>query len=279
MEHQLTFVILTYNEELHIARAINNIKAIADKIIVLDSYSLDKTVDIARELGAEIIFRKFDNYKDQRQFAIDYCKSITQWMFFLDADEYLLPETKQEVRSVIQNSNEVVGYYLNRRAIFMGRWLKHGGYYPCSLLRLFKPNFATVESEINEHVVVSGKIGKLKNDFVDANLKNIASWTEKHNMYTTREAEMLWNQKNNAPKNKKINLRIQADRKKWIRTHIWNDMPLFFRPFIYFIYRYFFRLGFLDGKEGFIYHVLQGGWLWFLVDVKYTEMKKNQKMQ
>ncbi|OGT39829.1 MAG: hypothetical protein A3E81_01520 [Gammaproteobacteria bacterium RIFCSPHIGHO2_12_FULL_36_30] len=276
MQYKLVVVILTYNEEIHIERAIKNVLGFADKIIVLDSYSQDKTVEIAQQLGTEIIFRKFDDYKNQRQFAIDYCKSITEWMFFLDADEYLLEETKSEILKVIKINN-IFGYYINRRAIFMNRWIKYGGYYPCYLLRLFQPKTAILDEAINEHVTVQGLVGKLKNDFVDHNLKGITSWTEKHNKYTDLEAEDLRRAKTYRIKSKGLSFKIQVERKKWVRQNIWNRLPLLSKPFLYFIYRYFLRFGFMDGKEGLIYHLLQGGWRYFLVDVKYMEMKMKEK--
>lgn len=279
MNHKLVAVILTYNEVIHIERAIKNVIEFADKVIVLDSYSQDNTVEIAQNMGAEVILRKFDNYKNQRQYAIDYCKAITQWMLFLDADEYLLEETKEEIKNTLRNNPNIAGYYICRRAVFMGRWLKHGGYYPSYFMRLFKPATAVVDGEINEHVVLTGPVKKLKHDFVDHNLKDIFSWTEKHNKYTTLEAGRLFSADINRLVSQKPRLHIQAERKKWVRENIWNRLPLLFRPFIYFIYRYFFRFGFLDGKEGFIYHLLQGGWLWFLVDVKCLEMKRQFEKQ
>ncbi|PIZ05188.1 MAG: glycosyltransferase family 2 protein [Gammaproteobacteria bacterium CG_4_10_14_0_8_um_filter_38_16] len=275
MNCKLTIVILTYNEEVHIERAIKNISNYCDKIIVLDSYSQDKTVEIAKKLDAEVIFRKFDDYKNQRQYAIDYCANKTEWMLFLDADEYLLDDLKNEILIAIENKNSA-GYYLSRRFIFMGKWIKYGGYYPCYLLRLFRPEMATLEGIVNEHVNVNGKVKKLNHDFVDHNLKNIASWIEKHNKYTNLEAENLWFLKHTAMNTKKFKFHIQAERKQWIKQKIWNHLPLLSRSLFYFIYRYFFCLGFLDGKPGLIFHLLQGGWNYFLVDVKYIEMK-NQK--
>ncbi|EKD92135.1 MAG: glycosyl transferase family 2 [uncultured bacterium] len=275
MRFQLAVVILTYNESVHIERVINNVINWADKVIVLDSYSQDNTTEIAQKMGAEVIFRKFDHYKNQRQHAIEYCKNLTQWMLFLDADEYLLPELKAEISLEIKKPSDISGYYINRRAIFMDRWIKRGGYYPCYLLRLFQPETGVLDEAINEHVTVTGKTKKLKNDFVDHSLKDIAFWTEKHNKYTDLEAKDLWEAKTHKVKSNGLNLKIQVERKKWIRENIWNHLPLLFKPIFYFIYRYFFRLGFLDGKEGFIYHLLQGGWRYFLVDVKYIEMKKN----
>lgn len=276
MQYQLVVVILTYNEAIHIERAIKNILNWADKVIVLDSHSQDNTADIAKNLGADVIFRKFDDYKNQRQYAIDYCKNLTEWMLFLDADEYLLAESKSEILSVIKNK-AVGGYYLPRRFIFMERWIKHGGYYPCYILRLFRPELAKIDGIINEHVSIDGSTEKLKYDFVDHNLKNMDFWIAKHNQYTNFEAQNLWLLKHNDTDSKKFKLTIQAERKQWIKQKIWNRLPLLSRSFIYFTYRYFFRFGFLDGKEGFIFHLLQGGWNYFLVDVKYIEMQRKNK--
>lgn len=273
MKLKLIVVILTYNEEVHIKRAIENVIQWADKVIVLDSYSQDNTIKIAEKLGAEVIYRKFDDYKNQRQHAIDYCKNITEWMFFLDADEYLLDDLKLEINDKINIRNDIDGYYVARRAIFMNKWIRYGGYYPCYFLRLFQPETAKINGIINEHVTVSGKVEKLKFDIVDHNLKSISCWIEKHNNYTSFEAKNLWILKKNNKPSKKFNIHVQAERKQWIKQKIWNNFPLLLRPFIYFIYRYFIRLGFLDGKEGLIYHALQGGWNYFLVDVKYMEMK------
>lgn len=273
--HKLTVVILTYNEEIHIARAINNVLYWADKIIVLDSHSQDNTVEIATNLGAEVIFRKFDDYKKQRQFAIEYCKNITEWMLFLDADEYLLDDTKIAIKSAIEENNDIVGYYMSFRFIFMGRWIKHGGYYPCYLLRLFKPKTAIIDEEINEHVTVNGRVEKLMHDFVDHRLKNIASWIDKHNKYSDFEAMYLYQVKKTKRKSNELSLLVHADRRKWLRENIWNHLPLLIKPFLYFIYRYFIRLGFLDGKAGFIYYFLHSIWYYFVVDVKYIEIKMN----
>lgn len=277
MCHILTIVILTYNESIHIARAIQNVSGWADHIIVLDSYSQDDTVEIAKKLGAEVIFRKFDDYKNQRQYVIDYCKNITEWMLFLDADEYLLDELKQEIKETLSVQTNIVGYYIARRAIFMGKWLKYGGYYPIYLMRLFKPETARYNEIVNEHVVLDGLVGKLRNNFVDHNLKGIDFWVEKHNKYATLEAEELWRAKKMKQKSTRLDFSIQVERKKWVRENIWNNLPCLLRALLYFNYRYFLRLGFLDGKQGFIYHAMKAGFLWFLVGVKYIEMTEKQK--
>ncbi len=273
--YKLTVVILTYNEEIHIARAIRNVLNWADKVIVLDSYSQDKTVEIAKELAAEVIFRKFDDYKHQRLHAIEYCKPITEWMLFLDADEYLLEESKVEIKNKINQKNNIAGYYVPRRFIFMKKWIRYGGYYPCYLMRLFKPEKASIYGAVNEHILIDGEVAKLKYDVVDHNLKDIASWVHKHDKYTDLESLRLWQAKNSQKKKNYFSSLMRLEGKDWIRENIWNYLPLLIKPFFYFVYRYFIRFGFLDGKAGFIYHLLQGWWYYFMIDVKYIEMKMN----
>lgn len=273
MKLSLIVIILTHNETVHIERAIKNVLGWADKIIVLDSYSEDDTVEKAKSLSAESISRKFDNYKNQREYAIEYSKNQAEWLFFLDADEYLTEELKVEIKEAIKRT-DIAGYYLPRRFIFMNKWIKWGGYYPTYLLRLFRPEQASLNRIINEHVTVLGNKSYLKHDFVDHNLKGISNWVDKHNRYATYEAMDLMTFKKNS-----IETKISFDKngKQWLRYKVWNKLPIIIvRPLLYFVYRYFFRLGFLDGKEGFIYHFLQGFWFWFIIDVKYFELKKNK---
>ena len=162
----------------------------------------------------------------------------------------------------------------------MGKWIKHGGYYPIRILRLFKHKLASCNRDMNEHIIVKGSVGRLENDFVDNNKKDIHDWIEKHNKYAAFEAiELMKNIDNPKEKDKMANLSgTQVERKRWIREKIWNRLlPPLLRPFIYYIYRYFFRLGFMDGKEGFIYHTLHGLFYRLLIDIKYIEMKYKRK--
>ena len=277
----VTVVILTFNEELHIERAISNVKDWAQQVFVLDSGSQDKTVEMAEKLGARVFYRKFDSYSKQRNHAIKELPIETEWMLFLDADEYILDDLKNEIATVLPSAT-CNGFYLKRRFYFMGKWIKYGGYYPTYILRLFKKQHAECEREINEHIKVEGEIQTLKGDFVDENLKGISAWTDKHNKYATFEAQDLYRREQEGVDEGEAAKLFgkQNERKRWIVKHIWNPlMPKLIRPFIYFFYRYFFRLGFLDGRRGFIYHFLQGLWLWFLIDVKYFEMKRRKKSE
>jgi glycosyltransferase involved in cell wall biosynthesis len=276
----LSVIILTYNEELNISQALNSVKDWAEEIIVLDSGSTDGTIKLAENLGAKIFHRTFDNYANQRNYALRELPIQNEWILFLDADEYLTEELKKEISETLK-STDCNGFYLKRRFYFLGKWIKHGGYYPTWILRLFKKEKGHIEREINEHFVIKGKVGYLKNDFVDNNHKSITEWIDKHNKYATYEAEELLKfsqRKKSGKKDEFADLSgSQAQKKRWIREHIWNPlMPPLIRPFIYFFYRYIIRLGFLDGKAGFIYHFLQGLWYPFLIDVKYLELKRRK---
>jgi glycosyltransferase involved in cell wall biosynthesis len=276
----LTVVILTFNEEVNIKQSLSNVCDWATYVYVLDSGSEDKTCEIAREYGAEVFYRKFDTYAKQRNYAIQELPIRTDWMLFLDADEFLFDELKDEISDTIINSHHYEGFYLKRRFYFMGKWIKYGGYYPTWILRLFKHKLASCDRDMNEHIIVNGRVGHLKNDFVDNNKKGITDWIEKHNKYATFEARELMKNINNPEVTDKLaNLfGTQVERKRWIRGKIWNRLlPPLIRPFLYYLYRYFLRLGFLDGKVGFIYHTLHGLFYRLLIDAKFIEMKHKKK--
>lgn len=277
----LTVIILTFNEEVNIKQSVSNVIGWARDVFILDSGSTDKTIEVAKKLGAKVFYRKFDTYAKQRNYAIKELSIETDWILFLDADEYLTEELKKEIEDVLPNTDKD-GFYLKRRFYFMGRWIKYGGYYPTKILRLFKKDKGRVDRDINEQFIIKGKVGELKNDFIDENHKGISDWIEKHNRYSTFEAQELINfekRKKNQEKDEMAKFfGTQVERKRWIREYIWNPLlPPLVRPFIYYIYRYLFRLGFLDGKEGFMYHFLHGLWFYFLIDVKYLEMKRKEK--
>ncbi len=271
----LTVVILTYNEAVNIKQALDNVVQWAQDVFVLDSGSNDGTLDIIKSYPeVQLFYRKFDNYAAQRNHAIQSLPYTTDWMLFLDADEYLMDPLKQEIKSTLAAGTEYDGFYLKRRFYFMGKWIKYGGYYPTWVLRLFKHKKANCEREINEHIHVDGKIGKLKADFVDHNHKGFTFWIDKHNKYSTFEANQF----------DKTHAGIanfwgnSTERKQWIRQNIWNRfMPPLIRPFLYFFYRYFIKLGFLDGKVGFIYHFMHGLVYRMMIDIKYVEQKYKRK--
>ncbi len=267
-KNKVSVIILTYNEAENIERAIQNTISWAHEVIVLDSYSKDKTVEIAISLGAKVIQRKFDNYSAQRNYAIQEIQLETEWLLFLDADEYLSEDLKQEINAELVNP-KADGFYLKRRFYFNGKWIRWGGYYPTWILRLFKKDKGLFQREINEHLVLDGTTSKLENFFADDNQKPMRFWWQKHIDYAQKEAHSLFQGNSN---NIKVNLwGSQADRKLWIRYKIWNNLPVYVRPFIYFFYRYLLRLGFLDG---FIFHFYHGLVYYLIIDSFYLELKK-----
>jgi hypothetical protein len=187
-------------------------------------------------------------------------------------------ELAREIAAIFdRNEDQCEGYYLKRRQIFSGKWIKHGGYYPFYLLKLFKKDRVKVEERelMDHHFYVDGTKRKLKSDLIERNHKeeNLSFWIDKHNRYATLQAiEEV--SKGDETKNRISFFGDKDQRTLWLKNKLWRKLPLFIRPFLYFIYRYVFRLGFLDGKEGFIFHFLQGFWYRFLIDAKIYEYKK-----
>lgn len=271
----LAVIILTYNEQANIAQALDSIVGWANEIFILDSQSTDQTLKIARQYNCQIAQNKFENYAKQRNYALDHLPINCEWVFFLDADEWLPGELKQEISELILASPEENGFYLSWRLIWLGRWIKRG-YYPTWILRLLRYGKGRCEDRaVNEHLIVEGKTAKLCNDFIHEDRKGIGEWIVKHNGYATREAKELLNLRSSA-EYQEIDARLfgtQAQRKRWLRYKIWNNLPPMIRPFFYFFYRYILAGGFLDGKEAFAYHFLQALWYPMLIDIKYLEMK------
>ena len=271
-------IILTYNEEQHIARCMASLLPLCQSILVIDSGSTDNTAVIARYLGAEVLVRPFTSHADQVNAAIDYLDGRKGWLLRLDADEYLMEGAGAAIREAIETKPDgVAGLLLRRRIIFMGRWMRWGGAYPVWILRLWRNGQGRCEQRwMDEHIRVGGKTGYVDADFADENLKPVGWWTEKHNAYASREAiEVL---------DRKYRLRRPADdraerlhgpaaRKRWIKENIYNRLPGALRAQLYFVLRYIFMLGFLDGRQGYFFHVLQAFWYRTLVDAKVAEIE------
>lgn len=276
MKNEITVIILTLNEEANISYCLKNVSDWANEIIILDSYSTDSTVSIAESAGAKVYSRKFDNYSRQRNYAINELPITNNWILFLDADEWLTDELKEEISTTLTKTS-CDGFLIKRRLYFLNKWIKYGSYYPSWNLRLFRKGVATINREINEHVEVNGRVGKLKYDMVDENHNGLSLWLFKHIKYAQLEASQF-----STPNDLKTKFwGNPIERKNWIRHNIWNKiLPPLIRPFIYFFYRYFLRLGFLDGRIGLIFHFLQALWYPFLIDVFYVieRMKNNKKI-
>lgn len=273
----ITVIILTYNEEDNIGQALSSVCHWAKQVFLLDSYSTDQTCAIAKQYPCEIFYRRFDGYPQQRQYALDRLPVDGEWVFFLDADEWLTEDLKKEIDSVLTKRPRENGFFVNRRLIWMDRWIRRG-YYPIWILRLFRKGKAYCGARsINEHIVVEGGVGYLQHDLIHEDRKEIGRWVAKHNEYARNEAEELFRKDKSREDVQPKIFGTQVERKRWLRVHVWERIPPLLRPFFYFGYRYVLRGGFLDGKEAFIYHFLQGLWYPFLIDVKYLEMKLRQE--
>lgn len=267
----LTVIIISFNEEIHISKVLKNVVGWAKYVVLLDSGSTDKTIEIAKSFGVEVFHRDFDNYSRQRNYAIQELPIQSEWILFLDADEYLTTELKNEISKELNNP-KFDGYFLRRRFYFLGKWIKWGGYYPIWILRLFKKSRGLYQRSVNEHLKLDGSTSKLKYDFVDDNRKPLKEWIQKHVNYAHREAVIYLENKENIMK---INFwESQANKKLWIRQYIWNNLPLFIRPFIYFPYVYFLRMGFMNGFKGLIYHFLHCFIYQMLIDMIAFDLKR-----
>ncbi|QAA34737.1 glycosyltransferase family 2 protein [Clostridium manihotivorum] len=281
----LTVVILTKNEEENLCKCIESFRGIAKRFVIVDSYSTDGTKLLCEKLGKtnEIGFyeNKFIDHATQLNWAFNNTEITTSWTMRMDADEEVTPELVEEMVSKLPLVEDTIkGIVLKRRVYFMGRWIKHGGKYPELLLRIFRTGFGKCEQKLmDEHIVIlEGELTTFDNDIIDNNNKSLEWWTHKHNWYSNREVlDYQLKVSNKDDKEELSNNGLnsaQAFRKRVIKNRGYYKLPLFFRAHIYFIYRYYLRLGFLDGKEGKIYHFLQAYWYRFLVDSKLFECSK-----
>lgn len=276
----ISVIILTFNEVLHIRRCLENITPWIEAVFIIDSYSTDETLEIASQYdNVYILQNKWENnHAKQFNWALVHAPIKTKWVLRLDADEYLLPELIIEINSKLDHlENEVTGIVFKRRHYFMNKWMKKG-IYPVKLLRLFQFKKAICEQRLmDEHIqLIEGKCVEFENDFVDHNLNNLSWFCHKHVDYAIREAvELLDIEYGLSNSNGTCGIRIssQAFKKRKMKFK-YVKQPLFWRAFYYFCYRYFFRGACLDGKVGFIWTFIQGWWYRTLVDAKIYEIKR-----
>ena len=271
----LAVVILTYNEEDNIGQALRSVCGWAREVFVLDSFSSDRTLAIAKEFDCIVAQNKFEDYGRQRNHALDALPITAEWIFFLDADEWMPPELRREIGDLLASSPRENGFLVKYRMIWMGRWIRRG-YYPTWLLRLFRRGKARCERRsVNEHLILDGEAGRLENDLMHEDRKSLSRWIQKHDAYAEREAAELFKEPEGYIDASLLG--TQAERKRWVRYKVWNRLPPLVRPVAYFSYRYFLRGGFLDGREAFVFHALQAFWFPLLIDAKYLEMKRRRE--
>ena len=273
----LTIIILTKNEEQNLKKCVESFRCVAKRVVIIDSFSVDCTVDLAKELGIEVYKHEFESHATQFNWAIENINLDTEWVAKVDADEEFTEELTTEIECKLDKlPDSVKGVILRRRVYFMGRWIKHGGKYPELLLRIFRVGYGMSEMKMmDEHLIITdGDVIQFEHDFIDNNKKNLEWWINKHNWYSNKEVldqQMKTNTENLIKGNSAA---VQVKLKRFIKEHGYYNLPMFFRAHIYFIYRYYLRFGFLDGTEGKIYTFLQAYWYRYLVDAKIFECEK-----
>jgi glycosyltransferase involved in cell wall biosynthesis len=268
----VSVIILTHNEEGNLPACLESLRRLPCVVFVVDSGSSDRTLEIAERYSAVTRHHDFDNYAVQRNWALDNLPIETPWVLNLDADERLTPDLLEEITNVLeQPPPNVSGFLLRRRTIFMGRWIRHGGHYPSYHLRLFRKGRGRCESRrYDQHFVADGRVERLRHDYLDVVSSSLLTWTLRHGRWAALEAnELLFPQAVGRQVTPGV-LGNPIQRRRWWRN-LYGRGPLFARALAYWGYRYFFRLGFLDAREGLIFHFLQGFWFRFLVDAMIYE--------
>ncbi|MFD0795031.1 glycosyltransferase family 2 protein [Mucilaginibacter litoreus] len=284
MNPHYSFIILTYNEEMHFPRLLASIANLNAEIFIVDSGSTDSTLQIAQNYNITTVYNRFENHPLQWDFALKNTPVKTPWVICLDADQIVTPELFDKLKAFTnEDYKDVNGIYFNRKNFFKGHWIKYGGYYPFYLLKMirFGVGFSDINENMDHRFVVTGNTIIWKNGHIlEENLKenNISFWIDKHNRYSsllaTEEVERMENLRQQTIKPKFWG--SPDERTAWLKYRWWK-LPRYVRPWLYFIYRIIFKLGILDGRTGLIFHFMQGFWFRLVVDVKIDELLKQKK--
>ncbi len=267
MSHKadVTAIVLTLNEEQNLPACLDSIVGVCKTIYVVDSGSTDDTTKIAKDYGAHVVTHDFVTHAMQFNWALNELPIETKWVLRIDADERLSNELQQEMHSTLSQPlpEDLNGFVLRFKTIFMGRFLRHGGVYPFRKLLLFKFHHAVMQDRaMDEHIeLTSGYAQEMKHDGYHYDYKSLESFIKKHAWYAAKEVYEY-------EKSKATNTLTR-------KRKVYYALPMFFRAKWYFYYRYIIRLGFLDGREGRIFHTLQAHWYRFLVDSLIHERSQN----
>ncbi|MGQ0663939.1 MAG: glycosyltransferase family 2 protein [Pseudomonadota bacterium] len=276
----ISVVVLSFDSEATIAATLANAARVSDDVHVLDSFSSDRTLDLVRAAGARLVQRPFETYGAQRNWAIANLPLKHDWELHLDADEQVTPELAAELAALMGAGPPagIGGYYIPRLVHFHGRPLRHGGMYPIYHLRLFRRGQGKCETrKYDQHFHVEGKTAKLASPMIDDIRLSLSEWTRRHNRWADAEVdELLASGGTGAigragPEDPVAEQRAKRD--------FYYRQPPFLRAFLLFLYRYVWKRGFLDGREGLIFYVLQTFWFRFLIDAKLHERRQAMARQ
>lgn len=276
----ITAIVLTRDEEANLPACLDSLAGWVERIVVVDSGSTDRTQELARQRGVEVTEHAFASHTQQWQWALDTIATQADWVLGLDADQRVTPALRESITELFSNPRRLepfAGFYLNRRQIFRGRWIRYGGYYPKYLLKLFRRERVRLDPAdlLDHHFRVAGATTRLAGDLIEQNRKedDIGFWLHKHVTYAERLArEELLRRKGAANAVPAAWFGSPDQRVAWLKRR-WYTLPRYWRAAGYFLYRYIIRLGFLDGREGFVFHALQGFWLRLVVDVQLDQLE------
>ena len=273
MRAPVSVLVPTLDEELNLPECLDSVDW-ADEVFVVDSFSHDRTVEIARERGAHVVQHPFESYSRQKNWALDTLPFRNDWVLIVDADERVSPELRCEIQSILPDA-DCAGYYLNRRVIFLGTWIRHAGWYPNWNLRLFRHQLGRYDGrEVHEHVVLNGPVGYLSHDLLHLDRRGLEAFVARHNRYSTLEAAARFKAECDAPDRARLPLSLLASpvqRKRLVRERVWPRIPA--KPLALFVYMYVLRRGFLDGRAGLalcVFHAFQE----FMVGLKLAELRR-----
>jgi len=281
-----SFVILTFNEEMHLPRLLKSISILNAPTFILDSGSTDHTVAIGKSFDAQFLQHSFENHPKQWDYALNNFAIQTPWVICLDADQIVTDELKQRLLTFSDEDNRnISGIYFNRKNFFKGKWIKWGGYYPFYQIKMFRYGigYSDLSENMDHRFIAPGKTTVWKDGIIlEENLKenNISFWIEKHNRYSNQVAleEIERMQMLRSQTIKPGFWGSPYERSAWFKR-LWWQLPRYVRPMLYFTYRFFFQLGFLDGWTGITFHFLQAFWFRLVVDIKIDEILKQQKSE
>jgi glycosyltransferase involved in cell wall biosynthesis len=269
----VSVLVPTLDEELNLPECLASLKW-ANEVFVVDSFSADRTVEIARDCGAQVVQHAFESYSRQKNWALESLPFRNEWVLIVDADERVPSELQAEIESVVSNSAHD-GYYVNRRFIFLGQWIRHAGWYPSWNLRLFRHRLGRYDDrEVHEHVVLDGSVGYLRHDLLHLDRRGLDAFVARHNRYSTLEAAARLKALRDDPDRARLPLSFLASpvhRKRFLRERVWPRVPA--KPLVLFVYMYILRRGFLDGGAGLalcVFHAFQE----FIVGLKLAELRR-----
>jgi len=266
-------LIPTCNEALNLPDCLASLRGWVDEIFVVDSFSTDRTCEIASAAGAQVVRHEYRGPAEQKNWALDNLSISADWVLILDADERVTAALRDEIVGLIAAPGARLGFYLNRLFIFYGHPIRHCGWYPSWVLRLFRRGAARYESRaVHEHMVVDGPVGYCRNHLLHEDQRDLSHWIDKHNRYSSLEAiEMMRARSGTSRTASRLHGAVAL--KRLIKERLWPYLPG--RGLLYFLYLYVLRLGFLDGAAGWRFCLMHASFeLW--TSMKYWELRHHK---